>query len=59
VFSNPDGLDTGVFSITGRMRNMMQGQEIPAGLDITVNGTMTQKGPFKVAIFGEKPYTGC
>jgi hypothetical protein len=55
VWSNADGVDVTAFSSTGFLRNLLKGQAIRAGLDITVNGQLTGAGDFKVALVGWKP----
>lgn len=55
VWSNPDGVDVSAFSSTGFLRNLLKGQKLRAGLDITVNGQLTGAGDFKEALVGWKP----
>ena len=55
VWSSSDGIDVTVFGSTSFLRGLLKGQSIRAGLDITVNGTLTGSGDFAVTIIGSKP----
>jgi len=55
VWSNSDGIDVGVFASNGFLRGLLKGQSLRAGLDITVNGTLSGAGDFAVALVGLKP----
>ena len=57
VWSNSDGIDVSVFSSSSFLRGLLKGQSLRAGLDITVNGTLTGAGDFAVTLIGEKPVT--
>ncbi len=55
VWSNSDGIDTGVFASTGFLRGLLKGQSLRAGLDVVVNGTVPTTGDFSVTLVGQKP----
>lgn len=55
VWSSSDGIDVSVFGSTSFLRGLLKGQSLKAGLDITVNGSLTGTGDFAVAIIGMKP----
>ena len=55
VWSSSDGIDVTVLGSTSFLRGLLKGQSIRAGLDITVNGTLTGSGDFAVTIIGSKP----
>ena len=55
VWSNSDGIDVSVFASTGFLRGLLKGQSLRAGLDITVNGSLTGAGDFAVTLIGQKP----
>ena len=55
VWSNPVAIDVSVFNQNSQLRNLLGGQELDAGLDITINGHMTQKGRFCAILTGKKP----
>jgi hypothetical protein len=55
VWSSSEGIDVTVFGSTSFLRGLLKGQSLKAGLDITVNGTLTGAGDFAVAIIGTKP----
>jgi hypothetical protein len=57
VWSSSDGIDVTVFSSTSFLRGLLKGQSLKAGLDITVNGTLTGAGDFAVTLVGQKPVT--
>ena len=57
VWSSSDGIDVSVFGSTSFLRGLLKGQSLRAGLDITVNGSLTGAGDFAVTIVGEKPVT--
>ena len=59
VWSNSDGIDVGVFASTGFLRGLLKGQSLRAGLDITVNGSLTGAGDFAVTLIGLKPVGPC
>ena len=59
VWSNSDGIDVGVFASTGFLRGLLKGQSLRAGLDITVNGSLTGAGDFAVTLIGQKPVGPC
>jgi len=44
-----------VFASTGFLRGLLKGQSLRAGLDITVNGSLTGAGDFAVTLIGQKP----
>jgi len=56
VWQSTDGVDVSFFASTGFIRNILDGQEIRAGLDIKVTGTLAGEGDAKVVIVGEKPF---
>ncbi len=55
VWSNSDGIDVSVFGSTSFLRGLLKGQSLRAGLDITVNGSLTGAGDFAVTLIGQKP----
>ena len=55
VWSSSEGIDVTVFGSTSFLRGLLKGQSLKAGLDITVNGTMTTGGAFAVTLVGSKP----
>ena len=57
VWSSSKGIDVTVFGSTSFLRGLLKGQSLKAGLDITVNGTMTIAGAFAVTLVGQKPVT--
>ena len=57
VWSNPDGISAAVFGSGSFLRGLLKGQSLKAGLDITVNGTLTGAGDFVATIVGTKPAT--
>ena len=57
VWSSSEGIDVTVFGSTSFLRGLLKGQSLKAGLDITVNGTMTIAGAFAVTLVGRKPVT--
>jgi hypothetical protein len=57
VWSSSEGIDVTVFGSTSFLRGLLKGQSLKAGLDITVNGSMTTAGAFTVALVGSKPVT--
>ena len=57
VWSSSDGIDVTVFSSTSFLRGLLKGQSLKAGLDITVNGSLTGAGDFAVTLVGQKPVT--
>lgn len=57
VWSSSDGIDVTVFGSTSFLRGLLKGQSLKAGLDITVNGTLTGAGDFAVTLVGSKPVT--
>ncbi len=57
VWSSSDGIDVAVFGSTSFLRGLLKGQSLKAGLDITVNGTLTGAGDFAVTLIGKKPVT--
>lgn len=57
VWSSSDGIDVSVFSSTSFLRGLLKGQSLRAGLDITVNGSLSGAGDFAVTLIGEKPVT--
>ena len=57
VWSSSDGIDVTVFSSTSFLRGLLKGQSLKAGLDITVNGSLTGAGDFAVTLVGKKPVT--
>ncbi len=57
VWSNSDGIDVGVFASNGFLRGLLKGQSLRAGLDITVNGSLSGAGDFAVTLIGLKPTT--
>lgn len=57
VWSSSDGIDVTVFGSTSFLRGLLKGQSLKAGLDITVNGTLTGEGAFAVTLVGKKPVT--
>ncbi len=59
VFSNASGIPVTLFGTTSYLRGLLKGQKLPAGLDITVNGTLTGAGDFKVQVVGKKPAVPC
>ncbi len=60
VWSNPGGVNVTVFGTTGFMRGLLQGQQLKAGLDITINGNVGAKDDTLTAIIkGRKPVTSC
>ena len=59
VWSNSDGIDTGVFASTGFLRGLLKGQSIRAGLDVIINGTVPTPGDFSVTLIGQKPIDRC
>jgi hypothetical protein len=44
-----------VFGSTSLLRGLLKGQSLRAGLDITVNGSLTGAGDFAVTLIGQKP----
>ena len=56
VWQSTEGVDVSFFASTGFIRNILDGQEIRAGLDIKVTGTLPGEGSAKVVIVGEKPF---
>jgi hypothetical protein len=57
VWSSSEGIDATVFGSTSLLRGLLRGQSLRAGLDITVNGSLTGAGDFAVTIVGAKPVT--
>ena len=57
VWSSSEGIDVAVFGSTSFLRGLLKGQSLKAGLDITVNGSMTSAGAFAVTLVGSKPVT--
>lgn len=57
VWSSSDGIDVSVFGSTSFLRGLLKGQSLRAGLDITVNGSLTGAGDFAVTMIGQKPVT--
>lgn len=57
VWSSSDGIDVSVFGSTSFLRGLLKGQSLRAGLDITVNGSLTGAGDFAVTLVGSKPVT--
>ena len=57
VWSSSDGIDVTVFSSTSFLRGLLKGQSLRAGLDITINGSLTAAGDFAVTLVGQKPVT--
>jgi hypothetical protein len=55
VWSSSDGIDVSVFGTTSLLRGLLKGQSLRAGLDITVNGSLTGAGDFAVTLIGQKP----
>jgi hypothetical protein len=55
VWSSSEGIDVTAFGSTSFLRGLLKGQSLKAGLDITVNGTMTIAGVFAVTLVGTKP----
>ena len=55
VWSSSDGIDVSVFGSTSFLRGLLKGQSLRAGLDTTVNGSLTGAGAFAATIVGEKP----
>ncbi len=55
VWSSSDGIDVSVFGSTSLLRGLLKGQSLRAGLDITVNGSLTGAGDFAVTLIGQKP----
>lgn len=55
VWSSSDGIDASVFGSTSLLRGLLKGQSLRAGLDITVNGSLTGAGDFAVTLLGQKP----
>ncbi|MCB9746756.1 MAG: hypothetical protein H6740_29555 [Alphaproteobacteria bacterium] len=59
VWSSATGLPVSAFGASSQLRGLLEGQKLKAGLDITVNGTLTGAGTFQVTITGEKPVARC
>jgi hypothetical protein len=57
IFSDANGVDASVFGTTSFLRNLLEGQNLRAGLDITIAGELTAAGTLKVAVTGFKPKT--
>ena len=55
IWSTPEGIDVSVFGSTSLLRELLQGQRIEKGLDITVNGTVPGEGKYSVTLMGQKP----
>ena len=59
VWSSAVGLPVSAFGASSQLRGLLRNQKLKAGLDITVNGTLTGAGTFQVTITGEKPVARC
>jgi hypothetical protein len=55
VWSTSDGIDVSVFAVNGFLRGLLKGQSLKAGLDITINGSLTDVGVFSATLTGKKP----
>ena len=55
VWSNSDGIDVSVFASNSFLRGLLKGQSLKAGLDVTVNGSLTGAGDFAATLIGQKP----
>ncbi|MCB9686018.1 MAG: hypothetical protein H6738_24470 [Alphaproteobacteria bacterium] len=55
VWSAPDGIDVSVFASNGFLRGLLKGQQIQAGLDVTINGSVPDAGVFTATLTGRKP----
>lgn len=55
VWSAPDGIDVSVFASNGFLRGLLKGQQIQAGLDVTINGSLPDAGVFTATLTGRKP----
>lgn len=60
VFSDPNGVPMAIFAAQGFLRDLMQGQSLRAGLDITVQGVLSAPGTAGAHFTGSKPAdSGC
>jgi len=55
IFSDASGVDASVFGTNSFLRNLLEGQNLRAGLDITIAGDLNAAGSLKVAVTGFKP----
>lgn len=55
VWSTNDGIDASVFAAQGFLRGLLKGQSVKAGLDVTINGALQDKGVFSATLTGKKP----
>jgi hypothetical protein len=55
IFSDANGVDASVFGTSSFLRNLLEGQNLRAGLDITIAGELAAAGTLKVAVTGFKP----
>ncbi len=55
IFSDANGVDASVFGTQSFLRSLLEGQNLRAGLDITVAGDLNAAGTLKVAVTGFKP----
>jgi hypothetical protein len=55
IFSDANGVDASVFGTQSFLRSLLEGQNLRAGLDITVAGELNAAGTLKVAVTGFKP----
>jgi hypothetical protein len=55
IFSDANGVDASVFGTQSFLRSLLEGQNLRAGLDITIAGELNAAGTLKVAVTGFKP----
>lgn len=55
VWSSSSGIDASVFASNSQMRGLLEGQDLRAGLDITINGALPDAGTFSATLIGLKP----
>ncbi len=55
VWDTPDGVDVGVFAVTGFMRNLIKDQTLGRGLDIIITCNLPGAGTVRTTLSGFKP----
>lgn len=60
IWSVPGGAPVELFAVNGMVRKFLDNQRIPAGLDITVAGTVATAGDtLSITLVGRKPLNNC
>ncbi len=60
IWSVPGGAPVELFAVNGMVRKFLDNQRIPAGLDITIAGTVATAGDtLSITLVGRKPLNNC